>query len=243
MLDIDHFKRYNDLYGHPVGDDCLRRIAGALRDSLRQSGDMVARFGGEEFAVILPRTPINGGMVVGEAIRKSIASRELKRKSTGENFGSITVSVGVAVLRPSEPMEGTLVVTCTAAGSVPDELPPEDPEACAPAPEPPPPQAASETISSSASIAAISRDIRLDSIRGVMRRFSAEMSGVGMACRVMADGPQRAAAATSLTTRGVRKTSSSVRSLRRWLFLKALPMIGRSPSNGTLLTRLRSICS
>ena len=157
---------------------------------------------------------------------------------------SLTIAVMEAVVRPSEPMEGTLVVTCTAAGSEPDELLPENPKGCAPAPEPPPPpQAASETISSSASIAAISRDIRLDSIGGVMCRFSVGINRVGMTCVVMAGGLQRAAAATSFTTLGVRKTSSSVRSLRRCVFLKALPITGRSPSSGTLLVRLRSICS
>jgi diguanylate cyclase len=97
MIDIDHFKRFNDSFGHLIGDEVLKIVAKTLIDTLKGM-DCVARYGGEEFAVILPSTPLKGGMVVAEAIRKSIASKELKRKTTGENFGVITVSIGVAVL-------------------------------------------------------------------------------------------------------------------------------------------------
>ena len=95
LLDIDHFKTFNDKFGHLIGDEVLKIVAKTLADTLKGT-DTVARYGGEEFAVILPRTPIAGGVVVAEMIRKSIASKELKRKSTGEHFGGITVSVGVA---------------------------------------------------------------------------------------------------------------------------------------------------
>lgn len=98
MLDIDHFKSFNDNYGHLIGDEVLKIVAKTLTDTVKGM-DTVARFGGEEFAVILPRTPIGGGMIVADTIRKSIASKELKRKSTGEYYGQITVSLGVASYR------------------------------------------------------------------------------------------------------------------------------------------------
>ena len=98
MIDIDHFKNFNDNFGHLIGDEVLKIVAKTLIDTLKGM-DCVARYGGEEFAVILPKTPITGGMAVAEAIRKSIAGKELKRKSTGENFGVITVSIGVSAFR------------------------------------------------------------------------------------------------------------------------------------------------
>lgn len=98
MIDVDHFKSFNDNYGHQIGDEVLKIVAKALTDSVKGM-DIVARYGGEEFAVILPRTPVGGGMIVAEGIRKMIASKELKRRSTGESYGAITVSIGVAAFR------------------------------------------------------------------------------------------------------------------------------------------------
>lgn len=98
MLDVDHFKKFNDTFGHLIGDEVLKIVARTLTDSVKGM-DTVARYGGEEFAVILPKTPVGGGMIVGEAIRRAIASRELKRRDTGANYGQITVSIGVAALR------------------------------------------------------------------------------------------------------------------------------------------------
>lgn len=98
MIDIDHFKRFNDKFGHLLGDEVLKIVARALTEILK-GRDIVARFGGEEFIVILPDTPIEGGLKVAEMIRKTISEKELKRKDTGDNYGSITVSIGLARFR------------------------------------------------------------------------------------------------------------------------------------------------
>lgn len=99
MIDVDNFKKFNDTYGHLLGDQVLRIVSQCLKEAVKGK-DFVARFGGEEFAVLLPDTPLRGGEIVAELIRKTIASRELKRKDTGESYGSVTVSIGVSLLRP-----------------------------------------------------------------------------------------------------------------------------------------------
>jgi diguanylate cyclase len=104
MLDIDHFKKFNDSFGHLVGDEVLKIVAKTLTDMVKGK-DIVARFGGEEFAVILPNTPVGGAMIVANTIRKSVAARELRRKTTGESFGNVTVSIGVACLRAGDTPE------------------------------------------------------------------------------------------------------------------------------------------
>jgi len=104
MLDIDHFKSFNDNYGHLFGDEVLKIVAKSLTDTVKGK-DFVARYGGEEFAVLLPETPIGGAMIVADIIRKAIASRELKRKDTGERMGAITVSIGVASFHADDTIE------------------------------------------------------------------------------------------------------------------------------------------
>lgn len=101
MIDIDHFKKFNDTFGHLIGDEVLKFTAKSIIDTVK-GRDLVARFGGEEFAVVLPHTPIDGGMIVAEAIRKNIAGKELKRKSTGEQYGHVTVSLGVSSFRTGD---------------------------------------------------------------------------------------------------------------------------------------------
>ena len=105
MVDIDHFKSFNDNFGHLLGDQVIRIVASAMKDSVKGK-DFIARYGGEEFAILLPETPLHGGQIVAENVRKVIASRELKRKDTGESYGKITVSIGVSAYKRFDDVEG-----------------------------------------------------------------------------------------------------------------------------------------
>jgi diguanylate cyclase (GGDEF)-like protein len=98
MLDVDLFKLYNDTYGHQHGDSCLKQIAEACMDVVSRPGDLVARFGGEEFVVALPNTESEGAMQVADKICESLRSRRLPH--TGSPFGIITISIGCATLIP-----------------------------------------------------------------------------------------------------------------------------------------------
>ncbi|WP_333824766.1 GGDEF domain-containing protein [Pinisolibacter sp.] len=98
FTDIDHFKKFNDTFGHQTGDQVLRLVALALKQNIKGQ-DIACRFGGEEFAVLLPRTDIAQSVVVAEHIREAVFSKELVKRSTGENLGRITISIGVAEWR------------------------------------------------------------------------------------------------------------------------------------------------
>ena len=104
IVDIDYFKKFNDTHGHIVGDKILRIMANNMQKSVRGS-DFTARIGGEEFAVILPKTPLLGAMTVAETLRASVAQLKLEKKAKSESLGTITVSIGVAQYRPGEPLE------------------------------------------------------------------------------------------------------------------------------------------
>lgn len=95
MMDIDHFKDFNDSFGHQVGDQVLRLVARTLTDGIKRR-DFAARYGGEEFAIILPETNLNGGMKVGDILRLAVANKDLVNRATGEKLGRITLSGGVA---------------------------------------------------------------------------------------------------------------------------------------------------
>jgi diguanylate cyclase len=101
MADIDRFKSFNDWYGHLVGDQVLRLVATALKQNTRPE-DMVARFGGEEFAIILPQAELHHAINVAERLRTAVASRPLVNRSTKQRLCQITISIGVATLRRRE---------------------------------------------------------------------------------------------------------------------------------------------
>lgn len=99
--DVDHFKKINDKFGHSIGDEALRHVAHSLRDSVRNE-DIVCRYGGEEFAVVLPNATLEIGMAVAERIRQTIAARRLVRRATGEKLDKLTISLGVAIFRSGD---------------------------------------------------------------------------------------------------------------------------------------------
>lgn len=103
MIDVDHFKRFNDEYGHIVGDEVLKLVAQTLTMNVK-GGDLVARYGGEEFAVILPDTPLRGALSVAENIRSRFDGQSFKRKSTGKSIGNLTISLGTALYKSGEPL-------------------------------------------------------------------------------------------------------------------------------------------
>lgn len=104
MLDIDHFKKFNDTYGHPLGDEVIRLVGGCL-NACTKGRDIACRYGGEEFAVILPATDLVGAATVAEQIRATVAGKKITRKRTNETLGQITLSIGAAQWHPSEPAE------------------------------------------------------------------------------------------------------------------------------------------
>ena len=99
MIDIDHFKEFNDCYGHQAGDQCLQSVAGVLADQVRRPEDLAARYGGEEFAVLLPRTGLSGATEVGELIRTAILEQAVRHD--GCLAGCLTVSAGCAAMIPA----------------------------------------------------------------------------------------------------------------------------------------------
>jgi diguanylate cyclase (GGDEF)-like protein len=102
LLDIDHFKKVNDQYGHQVGDVVLQRIATTLQETVRES-DLLARYGGEEFAVILPETELKGGAMLAERLRRAVEAEEI---SANEATIQITISLGVTTYDPSAGNKG-----------------------------------------------------------------------------------------------------------------------------------------
>lgn len=103
LADLDHFKSFNDTHGHQLGDQVLRLVGKTLHDSVKGK-DTAARYGGEEFAIILPDTTSGGATAVADNIRKTVASKRLKKKGSDEAMGAVTMSLGVTSFHPGEDM-------------------------------------------------------------------------------------------------------------------------------------------
>lgn len=115
MIDIDHFKAYNDHYGHIAGDQCLMRVAASLRNGISRSGDLVARYGGEEFVVVLPATDREAAETVAERLRSGIEGLAIKQARSAVGPG-VTVSVGCATgSLPGNELRPDRLVACADA--------------------------------------------------------------------------------------------------------------------------------
>jgi diguanylate cyclase (GGDEF)-like protein len=99
ICDVDHFKAYNDRYGHPVGDECLRQVAGALARSCKRATDFAARYGGEEFALVLPDTHAEGALTVIESARRDFAALAIVHEASPTS-NIVTFSAGIATYVP-----------------------------------------------------------------------------------------------------------------------------------------------
>lgn len=108
LLDVDQFKSYNDLYGHLRGDSCLRQVAESALDIIQRPSDLVARFGGEEFGVILPETDSSSALELAEKIRVSVESRVLDHR--GNTPGIVTVSIGCATIVPERGSSANILI-------------------------------------------------------------------------------------------------------------------------------------
>ncbi|MBB3117688.1 GGDEF domain-containing protein [Pseudoduganella violacea] len=105
MIDIDHFKNFNDHYGHQRGDECLVRVASALSGMLQRAADLIARYGGEEFVLILPDTNAEQAAHMAEALRARVIALHIPHAASGVELKQVTVSIGVATRTLAHPAE------------------------------------------------------------------------------------------------------------------------------------------
>ena len=108
LCDVDHFRVYNETYGHQAGDDCLRQLALIFSRTAKRPGDLAARYGGEEFAIILPNTSTSGGIVVARSIQESVAQLQLPHRDSDEG-AAISLSFGVATVVPGQELSPAIL--------------------------------------------------------------------------------------------------------------------------------------
>lgn len=109
MIDIDHFKNYNDHYGHLEGDVCLQKVAWALQGALCRPGDLLARYGGEEFVAILPHTDVRGAVELAETMHEKIRELQLKHEDSPVS-AHVTISAGIASVIPNQSLSPSQVM-------------------------------------------------------------------------------------------------------------------------------------
>jgi len=107
LTDIDHFKNFNDSFGHLTGDQVLRLVAMSVKQNVKGQ-DTAARYGGEEFAIILPNTVLRSAITVADHIRRAVMTKELMKRSTGEHLGRVTISIGVATLHKGDTVQSLI---------------------------------------------------------------------------------------------------------------------------------------
>ena len=112
MIDVDRFKNFNDLYGHPAGDESLRLIGAAIAEQAHRPGDLACRYGGEEFVVLLPNADEPAAVIVAEQIREAVAGMKIPHAQNVS--GVMTISAGVASARPQNISQGAEAVTQSA---------------------------------------------------------------------------------------------------------------------------------
>lgn len=100
MVDIDKFKEYNDIYGHVKGDQCLERISAEIKKVIKETGDIVSRYGGEEFICLIKNSDLKKGEYIAEKIRKSVEELNIEHKGWPQ-YKIVTVSIGIAVVKPN----------------------------------------------------------------------------------------------------------------------------------------------
>lgn len=108
LADIDHFKKFNDNYGHQLGDQVLKLVAKTLVECIK-GRDIAARYGGEEFVIILPQTKLEHAVKLAQHICLTLATKKVVRRKSGEDLGTVTVSVGVSQYQPGEPLDNLVM--------------------------------------------------------------------------------------------------------------------------------------